>query len=109
MSTDKVEVEYEFHNNTAFVQVEFGLKDKNVEETKGLSQIRPTLQALNSLNMWIGDTGATRHSTMTSKVELTQDHLQAGSEESPVKQSSQAWKLIFQGCIVTRAVMTSLQ
>jgi len=25
MSTDEVEVEYEFHNNTAFVQVEFGL------------------------------------------------------------------------------------
>jgi len=29
---------------------------------EGLSQIRPTLQALNSLNMWIGDTGGTRHS-----------------------------------------------
>jgi len=63
MSADKVEVEYEFHNNTAFVQVEFGLEDKDVEETEGLSQIRPTLQALNSPNMWIGDTGATRHST----------------------------------------------
>ena len=63
MSTDKVEVEYEFHNNTAFVQVEFGLKDKDVEEMEDLSQIRPTLQALNSPNMWIGDTGVTRHST----------------------------------------------
>jgi len=51
MSTDKVEVEYEFHNNTAFVQVEFGLEDKDAEETEGLSQIRPTLQALNSPNM----------------------------------------------------------
>ena len=30
---------------------------------EGLSQIRPTLQALNSLNMWISDTGAKRHST----------------------------------------------
>ena len=63
MSTDEVEVEYEFDNNTAFVQVEFGLEDEDVEETEGLSQIRPTLQALNSPNMWIGDTGATRHST----------------------------------------------
>jgi len=62
MSTDEVEVEYEFNNNTAFVQVEFGLEDKDVEETEDLSQIRPTLQALNSRNMWIGDTGATRHS-----------------------------------------------
>jgi hypothetical protein len=63
MSTDKVEVEYEFHNNTAFVQNEFGLEDKDVEETEGLSQIWPTLQSLNSPNMWIRDTGATRHST----------------------------------------------
>jgi hypothetical protein len=63
MSADEVEVEYEFHNNTAFVQVDFGLEDEDVEETEGLSQIRPTLQALNSPNMWIGDTGATRHST----------------------------------------------
>ena len=38
----------EFHNNTAFVQIELGLKDEDVEETEGLSQIRPTLQALNS-------------------------------------------------------------
>jgi hypothetical protein len=63
MSTDEVEVEYEFHNNTAFVQVEYGLEEEDVEEMEGLSQIRPTLQALNSPNMWIGDTGATRHST----------------------------------------------
>jgi len=37
MSTDEVEVEYEFHNNTVFVQVEFGLKDKDVEEMEGLT------------------------------------------------------------------------
>jgi hypothetical protein len=57
-----VEVDYEFHNDGAFMQVELSLEDKDVEE-KSLSQIRPTLQALNSPNMWIGDTGATRHST----------------------------------------------
>jgi hypothetical protein len=55
-------VDYEFHNDGTFVQVELSLEDKDVEE-KSLSQIRPTLQALNSLNMWIGDTGATRQST----------------------------------------------
>ncbi len=63
MSVNDVEVDYEFHNDAAFVQVELSLKDEDVEETKGLSQSRPTLQALNSPNMWIGDTGATRHST----------------------------------------------
>ena len=63
MSVNEVEVDYEFHNDTAFVQVELSLEDEDVEETKDLSQIRPTLQALNSPNMWIGDTGATRHST----------------------------------------------
>jgi hypothetical protein len=62
-NNEVLEVEYEFHNNTAFEQVEFGLEVEDVEETEGLSQIRPTLQALNSPNMWIGDTGATRHST----------------------------------------------
>jgi len=63
MSADDVEVEYEFDNNTAFVQIEFGLENEDVEEVEGLSQIKPTLKALNSPNMWIGDTGATRHST----------------------------------------------
>ena len=58
-----VVVDYEFHNDAAFVQVELSLKDEDVKETEGISQIRPTLQALNSPNMWIGDTGATRHST----------------------------------------------
>ena len=56
MSEDDVEVDYEFHNNGAFVQVELSLEDEDVKE-KSLSQIRPTLQALNSPNMWIGDTG----------------------------------------------------
>ena len=63
MSKNDIEVEYEFHNNAALVQVELRLEDEDVEESKGLNQIRPTLQALNSPNMWIGDTSATRHST----------------------------------------------
>ncbi len=45
MSVNDVEGDYVFHNDTAFVQVELGLKDNDVEETEGLSQIRPTLQA----------------------------------------------------------------
>jgi hypothetical protein len=57
MSVYDVEVSYEFHNDAAFVQVELSLKDKDVEKMEGLSQIRPTLQALNSPNTWIGDTG----------------------------------------------------
>ncbi len=81
-------VEYEFHNdaavgflcldinnafikvqvveNNAFVQIELGLEEEDVEnedELDEISQIRPTLQALSSPNMWIGDTGATKHST----------------------------------------------
>jgi hypothetical protein len=63
-SDDKeVEVDYEFHNDAAFVQIKLGLEEADVEEVLGLSEIRPTLQALNSPNMWIGDTGATKHST----------------------------------------------
>jgi hypothetical protein len=58
-----IEVDYEFHNNVSFVQIELGLKEEDVEEVQGLSQIRPTLQVLNSPNMWIGDMGATKHST----------------------------------------------
>jgi hypothetical protein len=109
MNVNDIEVDYEFHNDAALVQVELSLEDEDVEEIKDLSQIRSTLQALNSLNMWIGDTGATRHSQSTSKMESTQDHQQVGPGESPVKQSSQAWKWIFQECIVTRTVTTSLQ
>ena len=56
-------MDFEFHNNVAFVQIELGLEEEIVEEVQGLSQIRPTLQALNSLNMWIGNTGSTKHST----------------------------------------------
>ena len=63
MSENDVEVDYEVHNNAALVQVELSLEDEDVEETKGLSHIRPTLQALNLPNIWISDTGATRHST----------------------------------------------
>jgi hypothetical protein len=77
------EVEYEFHNDAAvgvvcldmndafikvqvvednaFVQIELGLKKK--DEPNDVSQIRPTLQALSSPNMWIRDTGALKHST----------------------------------------------
>ncbi len=76
-------VEYEFHNNAAvrvacldmndtfikvqvvednaFVQIELGFE--NEDEPNDVSHIRPTLQALSSPNMWIGDTGATKHST----------------------------------------------
>jgi hypothetical protein len=63
MSVHDIEVDYEFRNNAAFVQVELCLEDEDVEETESLRQIRPTLQALNSPNMWISDTGATKHST----------------------------------------------
>ena len=63
MNVNDIEVDYEFHNDAALVQVELSLEDEDVEEIKDLSQIRSTLQALNSLNMWIGNTGATRHST----------------------------------------------
>jgi hypothetical protein len=55
-------VDYEFHNNIAFVQIELRLEEEDVEEVQGLSQIWPTLQALDSPNMWISDTGATKHS-----------------------------------------------
>jgi hypothetical protein len=45
------------------MKIELGLEDAVVKEVQVLSQIRPTLQALNSPNMWISDTGATHHST----------------------------------------------
>jgi hypothetical protein len=64
ISDDKeVKVDYEFHNDAAFVQIELELEEADVKEVQDLSEIRPTLQALNSPNMWIGDTGATKHST----------------------------------------------
>jgi hypothetical protein len=51
--------------DNAFVQIELGLEEEDVEnedEPNDISQIRPT-RALSSPNMWIGDTGATQHST----------------------------------------------
>ena len=106
MSGNDVEVDYEFHNNTAFVQVELCLENEDVEE-KSLSQIRPTLQALNSPNMWIGDTGATRHYTKYKQGGI--DLRPSMSRTRGIKQLSQAWKLIFQECIVTSMATTSLQ
>ena len=106
MSGNDVEVDYEFHNDAAFMQVELSLEDKDVEE-KSLSQIRPTLQALNSPNMWIGDTGATRHYTKYKQGGI--DLRPSMSRTRGIKQLSQAWKLIFQECIVTSTATTSLQ
>ena len=60
---DDVEVDYEFHNNGAFAHIALGLQEEDVEEVQGLSQFEPTLQALNSPNMWICDMGVTKHST----------------------------------------------
>ena len=62
----------------AFVQVKLGLKEEDVDnkdELNNASQIRPTLQALNSSNMWIGDTGVTKHLTK---------HLQGGINAQPL-------------------------
>jgi hypothetical protein len=106
MSANDVKVDYEFHNDAAFVQVELSLEDEDVEE-KSLSQIRPTLQALNSPNMWIGDTGATRHYTKYKQGGI--DLRPSMSRTRGIKQLSQAWKLIFQECIVTSMATTSLQ
>ena len=39
MSVNGIEVDYEFHNNAAFVQIELGLKDEDVEEREGLSRL----------------------------------------------------------------------
>ena len=105
-SVDDIEVEYEFHNNAAFVQVEFGIEDEDVEKTEGLSQIWPTLQALNSPNMWIGDTGATRHSTKYKQGGIGS----IPSTSRTIGISGQAIKPSMEvGCIVTRKVTTSLQ
>jgi hypothetical protein len=67
---DEVELDYEFHNNAAFVQIELGLKEADVEEVQDFSQIRPMLQASNSPNMWIGDTVVTKHSTKHKQGEI---------------------------------------
>ncbi len=60
---NEIEMDYKFHNDAAFVQIELGLEEEDVEELKVVSQIRPTLISLNSPNMWIGNTGVTKHST----------------------------------------------
>jgi hypothetical protein len=62
----KDDVEYEFHNDVAetLVNIELGLEEDDKEESKSdESEMQPTLQALHSPNIWIGDTGATKHST----------------------------------------------
>jgi hypothetical protein len=85
-------VKYEFHNdaavkflcldmnhafikvhvieNNTFVQIELGLEEEDIEnedELDDASQIRPVLQALSSQDMWIGDIGASKHSTKHSQ------------------------------------------
>jgi hypothetical protein len=90
-------VKYEFHNNAAvvflcldmndvfikvqvvennaFVQSELGLKEDDIEnedELDDISQIRPT---------WIGDTGATKHSTK---------HRQGGINSQPLTSRTRA-------------------
>jgi hypothetical protein len=62
----KNNVEYEFHNDAAkaLVNIELGLEEDDKDESKlDWSEMQPTLQALNSPNIWIGDTGAIKHST----------------------------------------------
>ncbi len=43
------------------VRIDLGLKENDIEDDKPSDVIRPTLQALSLPNMWIGDTGATKH------------------------------------------------
>jgi hypothetical protein len=55
-------IKVQVNENNVFVQIELGLKRKMLkmeDELDDVSQIRPTLQALSSPNMWIGDNGAT--------------------------------------------------
>ncbi len=62
----KNDEEYKFHNDAAkaLVNIKLGLEEDDEDESKlDGSEMRPTLQALNSPNIWIGDTGATKHST----------------------------------------------
>ncbi len=62
----KDDVEYEFHNDAAetLVNIKLGLEedDEDMSKSDG-SEMQPTLQALNSPNIRIGGTGATKHST----------------------------------------------
>jgi hypothetical protein len=68
--------------DNAFVQIELGLE--NEDEPNDVSQIRPTLQALSSPNMWIGDTGSTQPST--DREESIHNPCQAGPGEFMGKQ-----------------------
>jgi hypothetical protein len=71
------DVEYEFYNDTekGQVTIEFGLVEDDFDDDKSDgSKIVPTIQGLNSPNIWIGDTGATKYSTSSSRVELIQGH-----------------------------------
>jgi hypothetical protein len=64
-NTDK-EVNYKFHNNASFVQIELGLEEEDIDDDVNLIDLNliwPTLQALNSPNRRIGDIGATKHSS----------------------------------------------
>ncbi len=50
----------------ALFAIKPGLEEDNIKDNEmpsDGSRINPTLQALNSPNMWIGDTGATKYST----------------------------------------------
>jgi hypothetical protein len=50
----------------ALFTIKLGLEEDDVEDDEtpsDRSRIKPTLQALSSPNMWIGDMGVTKHST----------------------------------------------
>ena len=47
----------------ALITIKLGLEEDDVEDDKPSDVIRPKLQALNLPNIWVGDTGATKHST----------------------------------------------
>jgi hypothetical protein len=59
------EVDYKFHSNVSFVQIELGLEEEDIDDNaKSINlRVKPTLQALIFPNMWIGNTSATKHST----------------------------------------------
>ncbi len=59
-------IEVQVIENNAFVQIELGLEEedvKNEDELDDVSQIRSTLQALSSPNMWIYEMATTIHTT----------------------------------------------
>ncbi len=61
----KNNVEYKFHNDAekALVNIELGLEEDDEDKSKSDGgEMRPTLQALNSPNIWIGYMGAIKHS-----------------------------------------------